>query len=132
MIADDNADAADSLAELLRMDGHEVHVAYDGQQALAHFRRYDPDAVLLDIGMPKLTGLDVARAIRRLPAVRRVTLIAITGWGQSQDRLAAIEAGFDHHTTKPVDPAHILGLIDAGRAPASFNRAAAPEAAPGG
>jgi signal transduction histidine kinase/CheY-like chemotaxis protein len=132
LIADDNVDAADSLAELLRIDGHEVYVAYDGQQALAHFRRHEPDAVLLDIGMPKLTGLDVARAIRRLPAGRRTTLIAITGWGQSQDRLGAIEAGFDHHTTKPVDPALILGLIDAGRSPATFNRAAAPEEAPGG
>jgi CheY-like chemotaxis protein/two-component sensor histidine kinase len=113
LIADDNVDAADSLAELLRMEGHEVHVAYDGRQALAHFSRHQPDAALLDVGMPELTGLEVARAIRRLPAGRRVTMIAITGWGQARDRSDALEAGFDHHATKPVDPALVLRLIGA-------------------
>ena len=93
------------------MEGHEVHVAYDGLEALAHFERHEPDAALLDLGMPKMTGLDVARAIRGQPAGRKVTMIAVTGWGQSRDRRDVLEAGFDHHTTKPVDPDHVLRLL---------------------
>jgi CheY-like chemotaxis protein len=111
LIADDNVDAADSLAELLRLDGHEVHVAYDGAQALATFARVEPDAALLDVGMPQVSGLEVARAIRQRPAGRRATLIAVTGWGQERDRLVALEAGFDHHLTKPMLPEDIQHLL---------------------
>jgi signal transduction histidine kinase/CheY-like chemotaxis protein len=111
LIADDNVDAADSLAELLRLEGHEVHVAYDGAEALATFARVDPDAALLDVGMPHVSGLDVARAIRRRPAGRRATLIAVTGWGQERDRQVALDAGFDHHLTKPMMPEDIQHLI---------------------
>jgi signal transduction histidine kinase/CheY-like chemotaxis protein len=116
LIADDNIDAADSLAALLRMHGHVVHVAYDGEAALAAFHRFEPHAVLLDVGMPRKSGLEVARAIRGSPAGKRAILIAVTGWGRERDRRDALEAGFDHHTTKPMDPAQIQALLAAGRA----------------
>jgi PAS domain S-box-containing protein len=111
LIADDNADAADSLAELLRLEGHEVHVAYDGAQALAMFERVEPDAALLDVGMPNMSGLEVVRAIRRSLTGQRATLIAITGWAQDRDRQIALEAGFDHHLTKPTIPHEVQRLI---------------------
>jgi PAS domain S-box-containing protein len=104
LIADDNIDAADSLAELLRLDGHDVHVAYDGEEALATFSRVQPEAALLDVGMPRLSGLEVVRAIRNKPSGQRATLIAVTGWGQERDRHIALAAGFDHHMTKPMLP----------------------------
>jgi PAS domain S-box-containing protein len=115
LIADDDADAADSLAELLRLEGHEVHIAYDGVEALATFARVDPDAALLDIGMPNLSGLDVVRAIRQRPGGQRATLIAVTGWAQERDRRLALDAGFDHHLTKPMQPEVICELIQGGR-----------------
>jgi len=113
MVADDNVDAAESLAEMLRLDGHEVHVSYDGEQALAAFDRFQPEVALLDVGMPLLSGLEVARAIRLLPTGRCATLIAVTGWGQAHDQEMALHAGFDHHATKPVNPALIRTLIAA-------------------
>jgi signal transduction histidine kinase/ActR/RegA family two-component response regulator len=116
LIADDNIDAADSLAELLRLEGYEVHVAYDGAEALATFTRVAPDAALLDVGMPQLSGLEVVRAIRRQPRGELATLIAVTGWGQETDRRTALEAGFDHHLTKPMGPEVIHALIQRGRA----------------
>ena len=115
LVADDNRDTAQSLQQLLRLSGHEVQLAYDGEEALAAFKRDEPDVALLDIGMPRLSGLDVARAIRSLPAGQRAIMIAITGRGQARDRRDALEAGFDHHATKPVDPAHIQDLIAVGR-----------------
>jgi PAS domain S-box-containing protein len=115
LIADDDADAADSLAELLRLEGHEVHLAYDGAQALAMFARVEPHAALLDIGMPNLSGLEVVRAIRQQPGGERATLIAVTGWAQDRDRRLALEAGFDHHLTKPMLPEVICDLIQRGR-----------------
>ena len=115
LIADDNVDAADSLAELLRLEGFEVHVAYDGAQALATFARVDPDAALLDVGMPHVSGLEVVRAIRLQPTGQRATLIAVTGWGQERDRRLALEAGFDYHLTKPMLPEVICEHIQRGR-----------------
>lgn len=111
MVADDNVDAAESLAEMLRLDGHDVHVSYDGEQALAAFRHFQPDVALLDVGMPRMSGLEVARAIRSLPFGRDATLIAVTGWGQVRDQALTRNAGFDHHATKPVHPARIRALI---------------------
>jgi signal transduction histidine kinase/CheY-like chemotaxis protein len=119
LIADDNADAADSLAELLRMEGHEVHVAYDGEQALSIFLGIDPDAALLDVGMPRMSGLEVALAIRERACGQRATLIAVTGWGQERDRRTALESGFDYHLTKPIQPEDIQALIDVGRSRAA-------------
>jgi len=115
LVADDNADAADSLAELLRLEGYEVHVAYGGAEALATFTRVEPDAALLDVGMPHVSGLEVVRAIRQHPTGQRATLIAVTGWGQDRDRRLALEAGFDHHLTKPMRPEVICDLIQRGR-----------------
>ncbi len=111
LVADDNRDAADSLAALLHMAGHEVRVAYDGEAAVAEYRRFEPDVALLDIGMPKLSGYDVAGAIRGMPGGASATLVAITGWGQTKDRSTAIAAGFDLHLTKPVDPDRVQELI---------------------
>jgi CheY-like chemotaxis protein len=115
LIADDNRDAADSSAEFLRLDGHEVHVAYDGNQALDAYDRLRPEIVILDIGMPGLSGLETARAIRELPAGDKTTLVAITGWGRDKDRKAALDAGFDHHFAKPVSPALIRSVLVAQR-----------------
>jgi signal transduction histidine kinase/ActR/RegA family two-component response regulator len=115
LIADDDVDAADSLAELLRLEGHEVHVAYSGAEALTTFARVDPDAALLDIGMPNMSGLDVVRAIRQRAGGERATLIAVTGWAQERHRRLALEAGFDHHLTKPMLPEVICDLIQRGR-----------------
>jgi PAS domain S-box-containing protein len=120
LIADDNADAADSLAELLRLEGFEVHVAYDGAEALATFARVEPDAALLDVEMPYVSGLDVVRAIRRQPTGQRATLIAVTGLGQERDRGHALEAGFDHFLTKPILPEMLCELIQRGRMSATI------------
>ena len=111
LVADDNRDAAQSLADLLRIEGHEVTVAFDGEQALAEFQRCTPEVALLDIGMPGLTGNQVASAIRARPEGRSTLLVAITGWGQERDREAARNAGFDAHFTKPVDPMQVLQLL---------------------
>ena len=116
LIADDNRDAAESLAMLLRMDGHEVTLAYDGPQALALLAQSQPEVALLDIGMPGLDGYEVARRIRQAPLGHRITLIAVTGWGQDRDKTQALQAGFDHHFTKPVDPSRLSELLRAGLA----------------
>jgi len=111
LIADDNRDAAESLAMLLQMEGHEVTVVHDGREAITAFDKMRPDAALLDIGMPGLNGYEIARSIRRAPHGRDVTLIAVTGWGQENDKAQASEAGFNHHFTKPVEPEAITALL---------------------
>lgn len=111
LIADDNPDGLESLAALLSMHGHEVHVAADGGEALAQAGRVRPDVALLDIGMPGLTGYEVARRIRASDWGQRMLLIALTGWGQAQDQARARAAGFDHHITKPLDLERLLALL---------------------
>ena len=111
LIADDNRDAAESLAMLLELAGHEVRVAHLGRAALALAQVFRPDTALLDIGMPDLSGYEVAQALRREAWSANILLIALTGWGQDSDRLRAIDAGFDHHLIKPVDPDHLTVLI---------------------
>ena len=111
LVADDNPDIADTIAELLELDGHEVRVVYDGQAALTLFQSYGPDIVISDIGMPGLTGHQLARAIRETPAGQAVKLIAMTGWGQAQDKAEALAAGFDHHLTKPADIQTLYALV---------------------
>lgn len=110
LVADDNRDAGESLAMLLRLDGHEVALAKDGAEALEMFERLRPEVAILDIGMPGLNGYQVAQRIRR-KAQREVTLIAVTGWGQEADKARAAAAGFDHHFTKPVEPAALTALL---------------------
>jgi CheY-like chemotaxis protein len=111
LIADDNTDSAESLALLTRMWGHEVLLAHTGTGALELALRERPDACILDIGMPGLNGYDLARQIRQQPWAARVMLMAVTGWGQSEDVQRAREAGFDHHMTKPVDLARVDALL---------------------
>ena len=110
LVVDDNEDAADSLATLLGVMGYQVRIAYDGPEAIQAADQFDPEVALLDIGLPKLSGYDIARHIRssRGPAV---LLVAITGWGQEEDRRKAREAGFDHHFTKPADFDVLIDLI---------------------
>ncbi len=111
LVVDDNVDAADTLALLLRVDGHEVRVVYDGEAALAAVAAGPPDVVLMDIGLPRLDGYEVARHLRQQPGLRGLVLIALTGWGQEEDRRRSREAGFDHHLTKPVDPDDLQRLL---------------------
>ena len=103
MIADDNIDAAQMLSYLLDMIGFEVRTAADGIEALQLFEEYQPEVALLDIGMPGMSGYEVASAIRSLPIGKQTLLVAVSGWGQESDRRASAAAGFDHHLTKPVD-----------------------------
>jgi len=111
LVADDNRDAGETLAMLLRLDGHEVHVALDGLEAVEMFGRVQPEVVILDIGMPGLSGHEVARRIRDQHGERSVTLIAVTGWGQKADKDRAAASGFDHHFTKPVEPTVLSALL---------------------
>jgi PAS domain S-box-containing protein len=111
LIVDDNKDAAESLAMLLRTAGAEIHVAHDGPTALAEFERSEPHVVLLDIGMPDMDGCEVARRLREISPPDRVALVALTGWGQDEDRRRVREAGFDHHLVKPVDLASLQVLL---------------------
>lgn len=104
LVVDDNADAADSLALMLQASGHEVERAYDGLQAVQAAATFRPHVILLDIGLPKLNGYEAARQIRQTGWGRSVGLIALTGWGQDEDRRRTREAGFDHHIVKPIDP----------------------------
>ena len=103
LVVDDNVDSADSIAMLLQVSGHEVRVVYSGQDALDMAGKYQPDIVLLDIGLPVMDGYEVARRLRKHPELKEVKLIAVTGYGQESDRLQSQEAGFDYHLVKPVD-----------------------------
>jgi CheY-like chemotaxis protein len=111
LIADDLQDSADSLAMLMRTMGHEVETAYDGEQAVLMAEDLKPDAVLLDIGMPKLNGYDACRRIRQRPWAKDKLLIALTGWGQETDRRRTQEAGFDYHIVKPIDIDNLQKLL---------------------
>jgi PAS domain S-box-containing protein len=111
LVVDDNIDAVEILAELLRMFGHLVKVSNDGREALMIAQKFCPDMVMLDIGMPGMTGYEVARAMRKLPKTQQTILAAITGWGAQEDRARTREAGFDHHLTKPVDMKALKKLL---------------------
>jgi CheY-like chemotaxis protein len=111
LVADDNRDAADTLSLLLQLDGHEVRTAYDGVEALQIAEQFAPQIALLDIGMPHLNGYQTAQRIREQSWGSSMLLVALTGWGQEQDRRQATEAGFDRHLVKPGDPQIIGALI---------------------
>jgi CheY-like chemotaxis protein len=102
LIVDDNADAATTLAAVLEMAQHEVCVALDGPAALRLGESFRPQVVLLDIGLPGMDGYEVARELRRRPGTREALVIAVSGYGSEADRRRALEAGFDHHLTKPI------------------------------
>jgi CheY-like chemotaxis protein len=103
LIVDDNRDGAETLAMLLNFLGSDVRVAYDGPSALETMNAYRPDVVLLDIGMPGMDGYEVAGRVRRDPKLQHLTLIALTGWGQEEDRRRCRQVGIDHHMIKPLD-----------------------------
>jgi signal transduction histidine kinase/ActR/RegA family two-component response regulator len=111
LVADDMRDSRDSLAMLLRRHGHEVHTAGSGEEALVQARTHRPELAILDIGMPDMTGYEVARRLRSEAWGPSMTLIALTGWGQRDDLAAAKNAGFDHHMTKPTDVERLLELL---------------------
>jgi PAS domain S-box-containing protein len=120
LVVDDNRDAADSLQLLLESMGQDVRTMYDGASALGAARTFQPDIILLDIGMPKMSGYEVARQLRADPAMRHRILVAVTGWGQEEDQLRAREAGFHHHFVKPMSESVLRSLlIEAHRALAS-------------
>jgi signal transduction histidine kinase len=111
LVADDNNDALESLATLLQLSGHEVYTAANGAVALESAEQHRPEVALLDIGMPKLDGYEVARRIRAQPWGQRITLVALTGWGQDSDRRRSQEAGFDSHLVKPLDLDKLTELL---------------------
>jgi PAS domain S-box-containing protein len=113
LVVDDSPDAADSLAMLLRLEGQEVRVAYDGPTALGLARDFRPRLVLLDIGLPGMDGYEVARRLRQQPGLGGVVLVALTGWGQEEDRRKSQEAGFDHHLVKPAGLEELQQLLGA-------------------
>jgi CheY-like chemotaxis protein len=111
LVVDDNEDGADSLGMLLQLLGVEVMVVHDGPAALAAMKTFRPRVVLLDLGMPDMDGLEVARRMRADPETRDVTLVALTGWGQREDRRRTGEAGFDYHLVKPADLAMLESIL---------------------
>ncbi len=111
IVVDDDRDAVLSLAALLQDEGHEVREVYRGSEVLHMVREFDPDVALIDIGMPGMTGYDVAREIRHVFGPGRPKLIAVTGWKKASDRIAAQIAGFDHHLPKPFEAAALLALL---------------------
>ena len=111
LIVDDNEDAADTLAMLLQLDGHETQAVYTSKEALEQAQSFNPDVMLLDIGLPQMNGYDVARKLRSLPARKRIRLIALTGYGQAVDRARAQKAGFDDHLMKPVESAALARAL---------------------
>ena len=102
LIVDDHGDTVDTTSVLLEMEGHEVRVAYDGLAAIEIAKQFQPEVVLLDVGMPGLDGYAVARALRALQEWEPMRLVAVTGWARAEDKKAAIAAGFDLHLPKPV------------------------------
>jgi len=112
LVADDNIDAADAMADVMAMLGHTCEVAYDGRQAVEAARRQRHDAVFLDIGMPNLNGYEAAAAIRQIPELDGAVLIALTGWGGADERAKSAAAGFDHHFTKPASLDTLESLLN--------------------
>ena len=115
LVVDDNHDSAESLSMLLRARGHDVRVAFSGPAALEIFKDYAPEIVFLDIGMPGMDGYEVARRLRQQSSSSDVVLVAVTGWGQQEDRRRSAESGFNHHLVKPVDPEAVETLIQTAR-----------------
>jgi DNA-binding response OmpR family regulator len=111
LVVDDNRDAAASLAMMLSLRGHDTRTAHDGLEALELAEAFRPEVILLDIGLPKLNGYDTCRRIREQPWGKGMCIVAVTGWGQEDDRRRSQEAGFDEHMVKPVDVAALEQLL---------------------
>lgn len=112
LVVDDNQAAAKMLSMVLKTLGNEARIARDGLEALDAAAEFRPDIVLMDIGMPRLNGYEAARRMRRQPWGENLTLVALTGWGQEEDKQRTKEAGFDHHLVKPVEPGVLRKLLD--------------------
>ena len=112
LVIDDNKDAAESMSMLFELWGYEVVCAFDGRAALETAVKYRPDAVFLDIGLPGMDGYQIAERLRELPEGTRAVLVAITGYGQDEDRRRSRDAGIDHHLVKPVSPEALHELLD--------------------
>ncbi|HEY3533667.1 MAG TPA: ATP-binding protein, partial [Casimicrobiaceae bacterium] len=130
LVVDDNRDVADSTASIMRMNGCDVHVAYDGRAAIESVRRLRPDAVLLDIGLPAIDGYLVAEHIRAQPENGGTMIVAVSGYGQEQDRLRSKSVGFDYHVVKPIDPAVLAGLVGSLRVSRDAARTGVPAPVP--
>jgi CheY-like chemotaxis protein len=111
LVVDDNPDAVESLTVLLQIAGHHVHEALDGEAGIALAEQVRPDVLLLDLGMPEVSGYEVARRIREQPWGKQILLVALSGWGQADERLRTQEAGFDAHLVKPVAPEALDRLL---------------------
>jgi CheY-like chemotaxis protein len=113
LVVEDNVDSADTMQMLLEISGYEARAAYDGTSAVAIAREFEPHAILLDIGLPRKDGYEVARELRALPQTRSSLLVALTGFGHEDDKQRATEAGFDAYQVKPVEPAALQKLLQA-------------------
>ena len=111
LIVDDNRDSADSLAMLMEITNNKTYMAHDGEEAVEAIEKHRPEVVLLDIGLPKLDGHEVCRRVRKQPWGKDIVMIALTGWGQEDDRRKSEEAGFNGHLVKPVDYEKLLDLL---------------------
>jgi CheY-like chemotaxis protein len=111
---DDNEDAAESISMMLSLDGHEVRTAYDGPEALEAAGAFHPEVILLDIGLPGMDGYEIARRLKKNGRLDGALLVALTGYGQEEDRRRAEAAGFDLHLTKPVQPDRLREVVDRG------------------
>jgi CheY-like chemotaxis protein len=112
LVAEDGPDAAESFRILLTIMGHDVRVVNDGEQAVTAAREFRPDLIIMDLGMPRMNGYDAARAIRASAGGTEPLMVALTGWGQPEDQRRSLEAGFDRHLTKPVDPKLLRSLLE--------------------
>lgn len=112
VVVDDNRDWADSLAAMLQLLDYEVQVAYDGDMGVQAAAAFRPDVVLLDVGLPRLSGYDACRLIREQTWGKEMSLVAVTGWGQEEDLHRSVAAGFDHHLVKPVAPETLTALLE--------------------
>ncbi len=112
LVVEDNEDSAEMLRMLLSLRSHEVEVAHDGPAALEAARRFQPQVIVCDIGLPHMNGYEVAKQVRALRAIVRPTLIALSGYGQDEDRRRGSDAGFEHHLVKPVEPRALFALLD--------------------
>ena len=130
LVVDDNRDVADSTASIMRMNGCDVHVVYDGRAAIESVKRLRPDAVLLDIGLPAIDGYLVAEHIRAQPENGSTMIVAVSGYGQEQDRLRSKSVGFDYHVVKPIDPAVLAGLVGSLRVSRDAARTGEPAPVP--
>lgn len=119
LVVDDNLDAAESLAVLMKLAGHDVRMVFDGLEAVKAAETFQPHIVFLDLGLPKLIGSEAARQIRQHPWGKNMILVAVTGWGKDKDRRETREAGFDHHFVKPANLEDLKKIIDSLPAQAS-------------